>query len=260
MTMEELKERKRELGYSNRQLAEESGVPLGTIQKIFGGETKAPRKETLDALHRVLFQENALPGLIREAMPAYGERQKQPGEFTKEDYYALPDDVRMELIDGVFYDMASPSRIHQGILGGLYIQLDACVQKHAGNCFIYMAPSDIELGENTVVQPDLYIHCRPEKETIAPMDVAPDFAVEILSPSNPGHDIWRKQELYRRYGVREYWIVDPRNKRVMVFPFEKQELPSSYTFEDIVPVGISGGECQVDFRQVFARVRHLYES
>ena len=307
MNIEELKKRKQELGYSNRLLAEESGVPLGTVQKIFGGETKAPRKQTLEALTQVLFRKenvyptsasaqpavlhdaraalprdariarprdartaylydiqsdllsDAQPALLREAQAAYRIPEKHPGDFTKEDYYQLPDDVRAELIDGVFYDMASPTRIHQGILGGLHIQLDACVQKHAGECFIYMAPSDVELGNKTVVQPDLYIHCHPENETIEPLKVAPDFVVEIISPSNPGHDIWRKHELYFRYGVREYWIVDPRRKLVTVYRFETEELPITYTFEDTVPVGISHGECSVDFQKIYARVRHFYE-
>ena len=200
--------------------------------------------------------------MIREPAPAYGVREAEKKEYTLKDYYALPDERRVELIDGVFYDMASPSKLHQSILGSLYLQLDACVEKHEGACFLYLAPSDVELGEDgkTVVQPDLYIHCSPEKESNRPHHGAPDFVLEILSPSSRGHDIWRKQELYRRYGVKEYWIVDPEQKRVLVYLFDREEFPKIYSFADRVPLALSGGSCSVDFQKVYDRARHLYEN
>ena len=82
--------------------------------------------------------------------------------------------------------------------------------------------------------------------------------LEVLSPANPQHDLWFKQDLYRRSGVREYWIVDPDGCKILVFDFEHDVLPTSYTFEDEVPVAISNGTCRIDFHKVFARVRHLY--
>lgn len=269
MTVEEMKVRKRELGYTNELVALKSGIPLGTVQKILSGATKAPRRSTLEALSRVLMREESrfqyLPpdpdySELREPVPAYG-RPESHGRYTAGDYYALPDEKRVELIDGVIFDMASPSKIHQGILQGIFVQLDRCMDSHRDTCFLYMAPSDVELGdrEDTVVQPDLYIHCDKEKERNAPHRGAPDFVLEVLSPSNPQHDLWRKQELYRRHGVREYWIVDPEGKKVLVFDFMNSVLPTSYTFDETVPVLISGGTCSVDFKEVFARVAHLMQ-
>ena len=272
MTIDEMKNIKRELGLTNQMLADLSGVPLGTIQKIFGGATKAPRKETIDRIifalsqkahgRSVKYEIYGKDYYVRErALDDYLDDIEQ-GEYTLDDYYALPDEKRVELIDGVFYDMASPSKIHQGILGGLYVQLDNCIEQHAGECFLYAAPSDVELGEDgkTVVQPDIYIHCDPEKEVDRPHHGSPDFIVEILSPSNRGHDLWRKQELYRRHHVREYWVVDPKNKSVVVYRLTEDELPATYTFDDEIPVGISGGECRVDFKKVYQRVKHFYEA
>ncbi len=266
MTVEEMKRRKRELGYTNEMLAGKSGVPLGTVQKIFAGVTKSPRKGTLDALERVLRrpewritdEELRMSEMLCEPSEAYDLLRKKQGQYTAEDYYGLPAERRCELIDGRFYDMASPSRLHQGILGGVFVQLDECVRRHAGRCFLYMAPSDVQLSGRNVVQPDLYIHCHPENEGLKPLMAAPDFVLEILSPSDPGHDLLRKYELYHRYGVREYWIVDARKKRVVVYDLEADEIPEVYTFEDLVPVRISSGECGVDFREVYARVEHLY--
>ena len=87
----------------------------------------------------------------------------------------------------------------------------------------------------------------------------PDFALEVLSPSNPENDLWRKRELYRRHGVREYWIVDPELMQVTVHSYEKdpKEETKTYSFDETVPVGISEGKCSVDFRRVKAVLERL---
>ena len=187
------------------------------------------------------------------------------GGHTEEEYLALPDDLRVELIDGVFYAMASPARIHQTVALEIARQLMDCVEKHCKECFVYIAPSDVALGEDrkTVVQPDVYVHCHPERETLTgPYRGAPDFAIEVLSPSNPENDLWRKRALYRRHGVREYWIVDPAGFSVYIFDFEKEdpgeEVPKRFAFDTEVPVRISGGTCKVDFRRVLHKIEHFY--
>jgi Uma2 family endonuclease len=272
MTIDELKRKKQELGYSNEKVAEISGVPLGTVQKIFGGATKHPRYRTLQAIEAALTKGSAErtgtscrysmtgpdPMMLCEPQPAYGT--KQQGEYTAEDYFAIPEDVRAELIEGVLYDMATPSFVHQDILRNLAFQLETCMKEHPCGCRLFFAPIGVQLDcdDRTVLEPDLIIFCDDGKMRKRVYYGAPDFVVEIVSPSNPGHDIWRKQELYRNHGVREYWVVDPRRKLVTVFPFEKEELPKTYEFEDVIPIGISNGECEVDFRKVFRRVAHFY--
>lgn len=286
MTIEELKRRKTALGFTNEMIAKSADLPLSTVQKVMSGATKAPRKVTLVAIEAVLSAEESrrknpveitppgkknhtygdLPetfGAVKESAAEYKYAPvtgKKDGKYTLDDYYALPDERRVELIDGVLYNMASPSKLHQGVLQGIFIQLDSCIDNHRDTCFLYLAPSDVELGDenNTVVQPDLYIHCNRERELRSPHHGAPDFVLEVLSPSNPQYDLWLKQNLYRRSGVREYWIVDPDGRKVLVFDFEHDVLPTSYNFEDEVPVAISNGTCRIDFHKVFARVRHLY--
>ena len=186
------------------------------------------------------------------------------GGHTEEEYLALPDDLRVELIDGVFYAMAAPARIHQTVALEIARQLMDCVEKHCKECFVYIAPSDVALGEDrkTVVQPDVYVHCDQEKDIKpGPYRGAPDFALEVLSPSNPENDLWRKRELYCRHGVREYWIVDPRELTVYTFDFEKidegSDVPEKYTFQDKVPARISDGTCRIDFRRVYDKIKHF---
>ena len=112
MTIQEMQERKRELGYTYAQIAELSGLPLGTVQKVLGGITLTPRYETIMALERVLGGT-----AIHHAGISGTLFVKKQGEYTLEDYYKIPDDIRVELIDGVIYDMSSPTSAHQ-IIGG----------------------------------------------------------------------------------------------------------------------------------------------
>ena len=202
-------------------------------------------------------------------VPAYDPRIPGGDGHTEEEYFSLPDDLRVELIDGVFYAMASPSRLHQGTAIEITRQLADCIEEGHRDCFVYIAPSDVALGEDkkTVVQPDIYVHCNKDKDKVpGPYRAPPDLIVEILSPSNPENDLWRKRELYRRHGVREYWIINPAGLTVYVLCFKKtgpeedtpvEYLFKEYSFRDKVPVQISDGRCAVDFQKVYYKIRHL---
>lgn len=199
-------------------------------------------------------------GMVREAANAYNI-PKQQGEFTVEDYYKLPDDVRVELIDGVLYDMAVPTWIHQLIATRISVKIDAHIQKKKGECIVLAMPMDVQLDrdERTMVQPDVLVLCDRDKIRKRSLYGEPDFVVEILSPSTRKKDISIKLRKYKNAGVREYWIVDPDKKIIYVYEFAKCEFPVMYTFEDKVPVGILGGECEVDFAEIYRYVEFLYE-
>ena len=257
MTILQMQKCKKDLGLTNEKIAELSGVPLGTVQKVFSGTTRAPRWETRAALERVFLSESASASdCVREPEPAYGKDPRQ-GSFTLEDYLAIPDDRRVELIDGFIYDMASALPVHQAILGELYYQLYLCVENHP-ECELFLSPSDVRLDEDnrTVVQPDLYIFCNRKNPDNRMISGAPDFIIEILSPSNRFHDMFRKLNKYRFSHVREYWIVDPEKQKVTVYDLEHDEPPVVYDFQDTkIPLGISGGECAVDFGRIYEKVK-----
>lgn len=270
MKIEEMKAKKIELGLTTEEVASLSGIPLSTLQKIFGGVTKAPRRATIEAIERVLYNEEAKrrqrqqsrslasyqngsdydAGMVREAPPAYGRAAEDKRRYNIDDYYALPDDQRVELIDGEFFEMNAPSLAHQMILGELYILFRECVKQHNMPCHVFLSPCDVRLDRDdyTIVQPDLIVFCHDFDINSVRYEGAPDLLVEILSFSTRSKDMILKLYKYQRAGVREYWIVDPRFKRVTVHYFEDEEYqPRIYDFYSEIPVAISIGKCMIDF-------------
>lgn len=198
---------------------------------------------------------------VYRVSPKEGRIAKRPGEYTIDDYYALPDERRVELIDGVFYDMAAPAIIHQKILGELFILFRECVDRHEGKCEVYLSPCDVRLDRDnrTMVQPDLLVVCEDYDLGARAFDGAPDLTLEILSPSTCSKDMFLKLHKYSNAGVREYWIVDPERKTVLVYDLEhKNYYPEKYSFEDQIPIGISGGECCIDFSRILRRIERYY--
>ncbi len=217
------------------------------------------KDKTVDYLEELKRAKEEIPQIKEELAPYLAE--KRQGEYTIEDYYALPDEHRVELIDGVIYDMSSPTTVHQMIIGELFVELHSYVRKNKGRCIVVGAPLDtqIDCDDKTILQPDLMIICDRSKFQNGRVYGAPDFVVEILSPSTRKKDMFIKLEKYKNAGVREYWIIDPKKKRVYVYEFEKESIPTLYTFEDKVPVGIFNGECEVDFMKIYSYVSFLYE-
>lgn len=285
MTIEEMKERKRALGYSNKQLADLSGVPLGTVQKIFGNVTKAPRRETILALEKVLMagwhgpvkkendvsyvfaedseEENAR---LREVAFKYraelpeGADPKRQGLFTLKDYYALPEDQRAELIDGVLYNMTAPSLAHQTVALQIAYQFLNCIDAfEKQGCEVFVSPVDVQLDrdERTMVEPDVVVLCDMEKAIKRCIYGAPDFVLEVLSPTTRRKDMLIKLNKYWNAGCREYWIVDPEQFTVTVYDFDGEETAVHYTFDNIVPVRLFEGKCSIDFPAIRKRLQRM---
>ncbi len=162
--------------------------------------------------------------------------------YTEEDYYNLPENVRAELIDGQIYYMAAPSRIHQKILMFLSKTIANYIDSKDGSCEVYPAPFAVKLFEDddkTVVEPDISVICDPNKLTDRGCTGAPDWIVEIVSPSTSSHDYIRKLNLYAKAGVKEYWIIDPRTEKVFVYHLDQADVNAdSYTFQDKIRVNI----------------------
>ncbi len=155
--------------------------------------------------------------------------------FNVEDIEALPEGHRAELIDGLIYDMAPPSRIHQKIISRLVSAINACIDAHHGKCEVYPAPFAVRLfdDDKNYVEPDISVICDPDKLTDKGCSGAPDWIIEVLSPATWLHDMYRKFDLYRAAGVKEYWIISPKDSTVIVHTFPNNAM---YNFDDDIPV------------------------
>lgn len=182
------------------------------------------------------------------------------GEKTLEDYLAMPDDIRVELVDGVFYNMSAPRTQHALIGGKLYSELDRFVGLNGGKCIPMSAPVDVQLDcdDKTIVQPDLFILCDRKKLNELRVYGSPDMVVEIVSPSNWKMDVIKKKDKYEKAGVREYWMIFPKEQRITVCMFETGE-KREYSFADQIPVHVWGGECVIDFARLWEKVMAMYE-
>lgn len=255
MTIDEMKTYKRLKGYTNAQIAELSGVPLGTVQKIFSGETTTPRYATLLALEGIFEgmgrdKDTDNPSMVREAAAYYVP--KEQGRYTIEDYYDLPEERRVELIDGVLYDMSSPTFVHQQIAGEIYLQISNFVRKNKGQCLPVISPIDVRLDcdNKTMVQPDVLILCDKSKIQKWGIMGAPDFVLEILSPSTKRKDCIKKLDKYMEAGVREYWIIDPSQKKLIIYWFEQEIYPVICGLDGEAEIGIYQGQLKIDLRAI----------
>ena len=251
MTLEEMRERKRALGYSNETLAAISGVPLATVQKVLSGITKNPRQKTVEALELALakrsFPEQAHSGelpyavdrdgsivkrvdywdpavqarMVREAAVEYGARRV----YTMDDIRALPEGVRAELIDGKMIFMASPNRTHQRINGGMYLAVANYIRDTGKDCEIYIPPYGVFLhaDESEYFEPDLTIFCDHKKSRYDGCFGPPDWIVEVVSPSSKSNDYGKKLFKYREAGVKLYWIIDPMQEMTLIYDFSGNE-------------------------------------
>ena len=157
--------------------------------------------------------------------------------YTYADYINFSFDYMVELIRGRIYKMTpAPSSRHQIVAGNLHYLMRANFTEK--NCQIFIAPLDVILpvynqkkdSPNTVVQPDLCIICDHEKIQEAGCFGAPDLIIEIISPHTSKKDLTKKYEVYEEVGVREYWIVFPKEEIIETYVLINAKFSRGETF------------------------------
>lgn len=186
-------------------------------------------------------------------------KPKNDFKYTYADYLSWPDEERWELIDGVPYDMSpAPSVRHQEVLLNLSLEIGRFLDDK--ECSLFIAPFDVSLNEventndeelYTVVQPDLVVVCDRKKLDGHGCVGVPDICIEILSPSTAYKDETQKMQLYEKYGVKEYWIINPDNETIMLYRHNRKfyEKPQFYnvqdTLESLILTGLQIKLCNV---------------
>ena len=152
--------------------------------------------------------------------------------YTTDYIFSLPEGQRAELIDGVVYDMAPPNRLHQELVSELHYKITDYIKKNNGACKVFPAPFAVFLNadDKTYVEPDISVICDKSKLDDRGCVGAPDWIIEIASPSTKRTDYGVKLFKYRSAGVREYWIVNPLTRTVNV--------NDQYSFDDDIAVCI----------------------
>lgn len=161
----------------------------------------------------------------------------QEKTYTIDDIYALPDGQRAELIDGRIYMMAPPNTMHQNLVSEFTITIGNYIRSKGGNCKVFPSPFAVFLNKDDMnyVEPDISVICDKSKLDKRGCNGAPDWIIEIISPSTERIDCGIKLFKYRSAGVREYWMVNPKLHTVTVYDFEHNEKTKQYSFDDNIP-------------------------
>lgn len=170
--------------------------------------------------------------------------------YTTADIEALPDGERAELIDGEMFMMAPPMTVHQRILVKLIFEIETYIHKNKGNCELLPAPFGVYIKKDNrnYVEPDISVICHGDRLGERGCHGAPDWVIEIVSPSSRKMDYVRKPVLYREAGVQEYWIVDPKKETVTVYEADQWDIPVCHSFSVPIQVGIYK-DLQLDFTE-----------
>ncbi len=139
-------------------------------------------------------------------------------KYTYEDYSKLPEGAPYQLINGELVMSPSPTYYHQKISSNIFNLLSRFIEKEELGILLY-APFDVTFNQHETFQPDIIFISFGRKEIIKEnmIEGAPDLLIEILSENNAYYDLKHKKNIYEKYGVKEYWIVDPMDKSVEVY-------------------------------------------
>lgn len=157
----------------------------------------------------------------------------QKASYTYEDYRSFPQDLRCEIIHGEVYDMTpAPTTLHQAVGFKIGYLLERHLESKGHPCRVFVAPTDVILSDQDVVQPDVLVVCDRGKIKEAGIFGAPDVVFEVISPSTETRDRKKKRDQFERFGVKEYFMVHPERKFIEKYTLEAGIYRKPELFQD----------------------------
>lgn len=251
-------------GLSQRELEGRTGIKQAEISKIEraeGNPSIATVGKLLAGMGRVIGFDSAynknLPRTdisVPASCASYLNPDRKQGQFTTRDIDMLPEDVRVELLDGILYDMAMPTYTHERIVAEILGDFIVYIRSKKGQCIATASNTGVYFDHDNknFVVPDVVVICDKSKAKKKGVVGGPDFVLEVVSPSSRIRDIRKKEKLYSEKGVREYWIIDPERKTLIVNNYEDEYTYGTeiHGLNEVVGVGIYGGELKIDLNKI----------
>lgn len=178
--------------------------------------------------------------------------------YTTADIETLPEGERAELIDGEMFMMASPTLTHHDLFVSLLVEIELYIRKNNGKCRALPAPFGVYIKKDdyNFVEPDISVICDKNKLDEKGCHGAPDWVIEIVSPSSKQMDYLRKAALYHDAGVKEYWIVDSQKEAVTIHDTDCWDAPVCHSFSEQIKVGIYK-DLYIDFPEITKLTKKL---
>lgn len=252
------------ISMTQKELSELTGVSQADISKIERGMSNVSMStmtRLMDGVGKKVdfsystknynrYEKIEIPNSVKR----FAEGKKQ-GEFTLLDIYNAPEDDRYELMDGVIYSQAAPAFIHQHIISVVHFALQSFIAANGGKCIVLESPIGVQFehDDKDYLEPDLVVICDPSKIKTNGIIGAPDFVLEVTSPSTKRQDYTTKLNIYSREGVKEYWIIDPEKKNIVKYYFMSDAMPEIHFFDEDVPVSLYDGKCVVSLKEFVER-------
>lgn len=274
MDLAELKAKKKALRLTTNEIAYKAELPYGTVSKVFTGETKNPSYATIEKIEKVIDEEAARVRLeaytraLAEYLAAHPGEKVDQEEFEREyrkkhnlhtknfrtanDLKNYGEDKRYELINGKIIFNETPKLSHQRMCRMLGKIIDRFIEENNGDCEVFDNGFNVRLDEDdyTLVIPDVFVVCDKSKLSEDALWGAPDWVIEIISESTRDYDYKEKMLKYMSSGVREYWIVDYKKGRIVVYKNQEILEAQIHGINDKVPVGIYDEKLEIDFGKI----------
>ena len=246
---------------TQKELEEKSGIHQADISKFENGEGN-PSVKTMERLAKGMgmeldisrgyfVQRHIVDVPMYAAAVPYLSPEKCQGEFVVKDLEGLPEDMRVELIDGVIYAMATPTVPHQEIISQIFYQVMKFINENHGSSRPFVSPISLFCDdERFYLEPDMVVVCNPDIIKKDGLHGAPDFVLEVISPSNTKRDLYDKLAIYHNIGVREYWVINPMKKYMIKYNLEQENPPELHFFNDTVSFDIYDGQLTIDLKEI----------